>query len=152
MFEPEYEKWAQGRIIEEEGRPPRDAYPEYLDIEYGFAQRPATFIEKISFSAVSMVNSPIATLLSVLWWAIAWSFVARPFWRWKRNGLQIIPLKGWSAALTVLSILAFLGMSFLAACAWLIQPYSIHFLFFVFILGAVIAVVLTRRKAVVEAD
>ena len=146
VFEPDFEKWAQGRIIEEEGRPPPDAYPEYLEIEYGFTRRPATFVEKISFSAMSMVNSPIATLMSVLWWAIAWSFVARPFWRWKRNGLQTLPLKGWSVVLTVLSILAFLGMSFLAAYAWLLQPYSIHFFFFVFILGAVVAVVLTRKK------
>lgn len=48
VFEPDYGNWAQGRIIEEEGRPSGDAYPELMDIEYGFTQRPATFIEKYS--------------------------------------------------------------------------------------------------------
>lgn len=152
VFEPDYENWAQGRIIEEEGRPPGDAYPELMDIEYGFIQRPATFIEKILFNAQSIVNAPIATLLSVLWWAVAWSFVTRLVWKWKRNGWQLIPAKGWSVVLSFMSVTAFLGMSFLAAYMWELHPYSSYFFSFVFILGALIAGMLTRTKAVVKAS
>lgn len=152
VFEPDYENWAEGRLIEEQGRPPGDAYPEHMDIEYGFTQRPATFMEKILFNAQSIVNAPIATLLSVFWWAVAWSFVTRLVWRWKRNGWQLIPLKGWSVVISFMSVVAFLGMSFLAAYMWELFPYSAYFFSFVFILGALIAGMLTRTRAVVKAS
>lgn len=146
VFEPDHEQWARGRIIEEEGRPPRDAYPEYIDIEYGFTQRSATFMEKISFDAAGILNAPIVTLLSILWWCVAWSFVARLLWRWKRNGWQTSPLRGWAVVLGVLSVLALLGMSLLAAYAWLLEPYSVYFSWFVFSIGGLLAAILTRPK------
>lgn len=149
VFEPDYENWAQGRIIEEEGRPPGDAYPELMEIEYGFTQRPATFMEKMLFNAQSIMNAPIATLLSVFWWAVAWSFVTRHFWKWKRNGWHLMPLKGWSVVMSFMSVVAFLGMSFLAAFMWELHPYSAYFFSFVFVLGALIAGMLTRTKAAV---
>jgi len=148
VLEPDYKQWARSRIIVEEGRP--NAYPEIMDIEYGFSQRPATFAETISFEVAGFLNAPGDTLLSVLWWGVAWSFIARLFWRLKRNGWQMLPMRGWAVVSGILSILAFLGMSFLAAYAWLLKPYSFHFFLFAFIMGALIAVALTRLKAVVE--
>ena len=150
VFEPDYEHWSRGRIVEEDGRPPRDAYPEYMDIDYGFTQRSATFQEKIAFDVVGILNTPIATLIAVLWWGVAWSFVARVFWRLKRNRWQVFPLKGWAVVLGVLSVVAFFGMSFLAAYAWLLKPYSACFFWFVFSVGALIGVVWTRPKADIQ--
>lgn len=150
VFEPDYEHWVRSRIIEEAGRPARDAYPEDMDIEYGFTQRPATFWEKISFEAVAIFNAPVATLLSVLWWSFAWLFVVRLVWAWKRKGWAILPVKIVSVIFGILSILAFLVMSILAHYDWLQQPYSSYYFFFVFFAGALIAAVLTRPKEAVE--
>ncbi len=143
VFEPDYEHWARGRIVEEEGKPPRDAYPEYMDIEYGFTQRTATFQEKIAFDVIGILNAPIATLLAVLWWCLAWSFIARAFWRIKRNGWRALPVKGRAA---FLSVVAFSGMSFLAAYAWFLEPYSAYFFWFVFLMGAVVAFAVMRPR------
>lgn len=150
VIEPDFEQWARGRTIEGDGRPHGDAYPEYMDIEYGFTERPASFMERVEFEAIGVINSPIASLLAVLWWCAAWSFVSRIFWRWKRHGWQIFPVNGLPVVQGVLSTLAFLGMSFLAAYAWLLEPYSIIFFAFAFILGALLAAALTRPKAAVQ--
>lgn len=152
VFEPDYENWARGRIIEVDGRPSGDSYPELMDIEYGFTQRPATFLEKISFNAQSIRNAPVATLLAVLWWAAAWSIVTHVVWKWKRSGWQLLPLKIWPVFVSFLSVLTSLGMSYLAACLWVLHPYSSYFFSFVFVLGALIAVVLTRTKEAAESN
>jgi hypothetical protein len=150
VFEPDHEQWVRSRKIEEAGRPARDAYPEYMDIEYGFTQRPATFSEKISFEAVAIFNAPAATLLSVLWWSLAWLFVVRLVWAWKRKGWSILPIRIRSVTFGILSILAFVVMCILALYGWLQQPYSSYYFFFVFFAGALIAAVLTRPKEAVE--
>jgi hypothetical protein len=150
VIEPDYERWALGRRIEEDGKPPLDAYPEYMGIEYGFTQRPATFIERIEFDAHRILSAPIATLLAILWWSVAWSFVARPFWRLKRNEWQVSPMTGWAIILGVLSVLVFSLMSLFAAYAWFLEPYSIYYFAFVFTFGALLAANLTRPKAAVR--
>ena len=147
VLQPDYNQWARGRLVEEGGRPSRDAYPKY--IQYGFTARPATLYEKFYFEASGVVGSPIGSILSVLWWVSAWSLLARLAWRWKRNGWQLRPLKISSVAFSVLGLVAFVGMSFLAAYGWLLSPYSLDFFLFAFISGALIAAILTRPKAVV---
>lgn len=146
MLEPVYEQWARGRLIVEEGRPSRDAYPEYMDIENGFTQRPAAFTEKVRIEAASILTAPISTLLSVLWWAGACSFVTRLFWRWRASGWKILPVRAKAVVSVFVSFLIFLWMSFLAAYAWLLQPYSDIFFAFAFLSGALIAAILTRPK------
>ncbi|MEP3437396.1 MAG: hypothetical protein ABJN75_11515 [Hoeflea sp.] len=152
MLEPDYKQWARSRIIEEEGRPPRDAYPEYMEIEYGFTERPATILERFAFEGIGVLRSPIRSALSVLWWALAWSFIVRPAWRWKRRNWQLRPLKVPSIALGVLGLLAFVGMGLVAVYGWLMQPYSPYFFLFAFVSGALIAAVLTRPKVAVQND
>lgn len=146
VLEPDYKHWARGRLIAQEGRPPRDAYPEFMDIEYGFGERPATFIEMMFFEAAGNF------LLSVLWWGMAWSFIARPLWRLRRNGWLILPIRGWAVVSGILSIMAFLGMGFIAAFAWLLGPYSFQWFLLSFIMAALISAALTRPKAVVAAS
>ncbi|KZM42687.1 hypothetical protein [Labrenzia sp. OB1] len=150
VLEPDYKQWARSRIIEEEGRPPRDAYPEYMEIEYGFTERPATILERFTFEVVGVFKSPILSALSVLWWALAWSFIVRPAWKLKHRNWRLRPLKVSSMALGVLGMLAFVGMGLVAAYGWLIQPYSLYFFLFVFVSGALIAAVLTRPKVAVQ--
>ncbi|MGR3823809.1 MAG: hypothetical protein ACU0A5_14670 [Salipiger marinus] len=152
ILEPEYKQWAWGRKIEEEGRPPRDAYPEYMDIQYGFSERTATLYEKFTFELAGVRNSPLGSALSVLWWVLAWSLLARPAWRWKRNDWQLRALTVSSVISGFLGVLAFIGMSFLAAYGWLLSPYSFYLFLLAFVLGALIAAILTRPKAVVQRD
>ncbi|WP_123618695.1 hypothetical protein L0Z65_04160 [Phaeobacter sp. BS52] len=152
VLEPDDKQWARGRIIEEEGRPPRDAYPEYMHINYGFSKRPATPIEKLRFEMAGVWGSPMGSALSVLWWVVTWSLLARLTWKWKRNGWQLRPFKITVFALAVRGLAVFIGMSFLAAYGWLLSPYSPYFFAFAFILGALIATILMRPKAVVQRD
>ncbi|MFN4100403.1 MAG: hypothetical protein ACK4GT_11570, partial [Pararhodobacter sp.] len=148
----DYEKLARSRVIEEDGRPSESAYPEYMDIEYGFTERPATVYEKLRFEVLGVWRSPVGSVLSVLWWALAWSLLARLAWKLKRNGWSLTPFRWPSVALGVLSLVIFIGMSFFAAYGWLLTPYSLNFFLFAFISGAVIAAILTRPKAVVQRD
>ncbi|MGP3725920.1 hypothetical protein [Cereibacter sphaeroides] len=151
VFEPDYSKWTRDRLIEAEGRPPNDAYPEYMDIEYGFTSRHATFREVVFHEAIDVARSPITSTFALLWWIGAWACVLRPAWKWKRNSFRLRPFKVWSVALGVLGILTFVVMWIMTVVVWLtVEPYSILFFLFVFVLGAVIAAVLTRPKAVVQ--
>ncbi|AZB56539.1 hypothetical protein EBL89_14980 [Cereibacter sphaeroides] len=57
----------------------------------------------------------------------------------------------WSVALGLLGILTFVVMWIMTVVVWLtVEPYSIIFFLFVFVLGALIAAALTRPKAVVQ--
>jgi len=71
VLEPDYKQWARGRIIEKEGRPLGDSYPEYMKIEVGFIERPLTSFEKFTFEALGIIQSPFSTALSVFWWTLA---------------------------------------------------------------------------------
>nr|WP_172600875.1 hypothetical protein [Cereibacter sphaeroides] len=54
-------------------------------------------------------------------------------------------------ALGLLGILTFVVMWIMTVVVWLtVEPYSIIFFLFVFVLGALIAAALTRPKAVVQ--
>jgi hypothetical protein len=145
IFEPNYEQWKRSRIVVKDGHPLEDAYPEYMDIDYGFNQRPATFIEIISFEAKGILKAPIASLLWVLWSCATWSLMARLVWQWKGHGFHILPINWWAIFKGALSILAFIGMNFLGAIVSL-QPLSDYFFLFVFIVGGVLAAILTRPK------
>jgi hypothetical protein len=150
VFEPDYEQWARGRVIEKEGKPLRDAYPEYMDIEYGFTQRSTTFMENITVGFGGILKAPVAAIFAIMWWSLAWSFIARLAWHWKRNGWAILPLRASAVAIGVFRITAFLGMSSLAAYTWLLEPYSFYYFFIVFMAGALLAAVLTRPREAFE--
>jgi hypothetical protein len=147
VFEPDYEQWARGGTIEKDGRPTR--YPGH-ELAYGFTQRPATVIEKLDFLFVRILLAPVATIFSILWWTAAWSFVARLLWHWKRNRWAILPIRAAAVGWGFSSILAFLGMSFVAAYAWFIKPSSDHYLLLVFVAGALIAAILTRPREALQ--
>ncbi|WP_299930598.1 hypothetical protein [uncultured Pelagimonas sp.] len=149
MYEPDVQLWERGRTVEMDGRAFGDGYGSYSEKEYGFSQRPATFIEKVSFDAKGVVEAPVVSLLHVLWWVVALSFVARPLWRWRRAWQQSLPLSPWSIALGFVSSLPFWSMCYLATLVWQINPYSVYFFCYVFVTGGLIAVALTRPKAVV---
>lgn len=147
VIEPDFPNWAPGRLIEVDGKPHPDAYPELMGLEYGFTTRPAGFIERVAFNARSLFSSPVESSLAVLWWCFVCSLVARPIWKWKRNGWRIWPARWSSIAVLVVRAVLFLWMSFLAAYSWALGPYSLMYFSFVFSLGALFAIALTRPKA-----
>ena len=85
VYQPYLEQWGRGRAIVEDGRPSGDAYPEYMDISYGFIERPATFAEKISFKAAGIAHAPGSTIFAIFCWCLALVPMARLFWRWRGN-------------------------------------------------------------------
>lgn len=143
VYKPDFDQWARGRTIVEDGRPLGDAYPEYMDISYGFSEHPATFSEKISFEIEGIVYAPTLTLFAILWWCLALVPMARLFWRWRANDWQIKPVRFTQVLVVFLSVLVFLAMGFLAVFSLLYVPYSILFFLFVFTLGATMAFVAT---------
>lgn len=152
IFEANYSHWARGRKIEQQSKPFKDAYPEYMDMHYGFTARPATFYEKLFFEVSAALSSPIGSALSVLWWVLAWLLLAHLTWKWKRGCWKLRPLKISSGALGVFSIVVLFVMSMLAAYGRLLFPYSPNFFSFSIILGGLIAAILTRPKEVTQRD
>lgn len=116
VFEPAYESWVRSGAIAQDGRPVQD--PELMKAEYGFTQRSATFAETTSFTVAGILNARLVTFLSALWWFVAWSSVARHFWRWKRNAWRLVPLRWWTVTTSVLAFLGFMAMGMLAAFDW----------------------------------
>jgi hypothetical protein len=144
VFEPNYDQWARRGIIEEEGKP--TAYPEWMDIEYGFTKRLATFIEIVTLEAKGILISPIGSILSILWWGVACSFASRQVWRWKYYGWKMMPFKVDSVFMSALGVLVFIGMSALAFYGWILNPYSVYYFIFTFPFGALLSIVLSRPK------
>jgi hypothetical protein len=144
VYQPDLDLWGRGRTIVEDGRPSGDAYPEYIDISYGFIERPATFAEKISFEVAGIAHAPGSTLFAIFWWCLALAPMARLFWRWRGNDWKIKPVRFSGFLKALLSVTAFLGMAFLAVFSLLYVPYSILFFLFVFTLGGTVAFVITR--------
>lgn len=146
VYQPDFDQWGRVRTIVEDDRPSRDAYPEYIDISYGFIERPATFAEKISFEVAGIAHAPGLTLFAIFWWCLALVPMARLFWRWRGNDWEIKPVRISGVLLVLLNITIFLTMGFLAVFSLLYAPYSILFFLFVFTLGGTVAFVVTRPR------
>lgn len=146
VYQPDFDQWGRGRTIVEDGRPSGDAYPEHMDISYGFFQRPATFPEKISFEFAGIAHAPGSTLFAIFWWSLALASLARLFWRWRGNDWKIKPVRLSGVVVAFLSVTAFLAMAFLAVLSLLYVPYLFLFFLFVFTLGGTVAFVVTRPR------
>ena len=143
IYDPDPDQWVRGRLIVEGGRPSRDAYPEYMDISYGFIERPATIAEKISFEIAGMAHAPGSTLFAIFWWCLALLPIARLFWRWRVNEWRIESVRFSGVFAVLLSLLVFLAMGLLALISVLHAPYSLLFFLFVFTLGGTAAFLFT---------
>jgi hypothetical protein len=146
IYEPDFERWSRGRIISEGGKPPGDAYPEYMKLEYGFIKRSATAREQISFELTSIARAPKDTAIAVLWWAVAWSFLTYLFWRWKRNSWQLRPIRWQVVLLLCVNFAVFAVMGLVAIWAWLIHPVSPYYFLLVSFLGGGIALLVMGMR------
>ncbi len=144
VYQPDLDQWGRGRTIVEDGRPSRDAYPEYMDISYGFREHPATFVEKVSFEVAGIAYAPRLTLFAIFWWCLTLVPVARLFWRWRANDWKIKPVRFSRVLVVILSFLAFLTMGVLAVISLFYFPTSVLFFLFVFTLGGSVAFAATR--------
>ncbi len=144
VYQPDFDQWERGRTIVEDGRPSGDAYPEHIDITYGFIGRPATFAEKITFEFAGIAQAPGSTLFAIFWWFLALAPMARLFWRWRSNDWKIKPVRFSGVLVVFWSVTVFLAMAFLAVFFLLYAPYSVLFFLFVFSLGGTVAFVVTR--------
>ncbi|CUH54031.1 hypothetical protein [Shimia marina] len=144
VYKPDFDHWGRRRTIVENGRPSGDAYPEYINISYGFIERRATFADKLSFEVAGIAHAPGSTLFAIFWWCLALAPMARLFWCWRANDWKIKPVQFSGVLKVLLSVTTFLGMTCLAVFSLLYVPYSILFFVFVFTLGGMLAFVITR--------
>ena len=147
MFEPDFYHWARSDIrIKDNGKP--TAFPEYLGIQYGFTQRPVTLSERFVFNVLRIWDAPFLTFLSILWWSVAWSGVARLFWRLKRRKRWFVP---WDPGIVGLGFISVLFFGIMSSLAWFLNsfaPISADYFWSVFLLGLLLAIVLMRPRPV----
>lgn len=146
VYEPDLATLERGRIIEEDEKPVRDAYPEDMGESFGFKMRSATLMEIIRFEGDKIIAYPLVAASSLIWWTLTALLLAPQIWR-------LYPTKGirrkWSAstiAADLLRLLCFAGLMFVAIFTWAWEPYSIYYAGFFATLGLLAALFLTRPK------
>lgn len=139
VYEPQPEMWNNWGRLEENGRP--NSYPEHMGEAFGFTRRPATIAEILRFEIAGLVQFWLTTLIAITWWTLFWLLVLPVFRRKpRRPGVVAISLRLFAGALLILP----------AAFSWTISPYSLFYLSFVFLMGAVIAHILGKPVAVTQ--
>ncbi|MBO6756152.1 MAG: hypothetical protein JJ902_07480 [Roseibium sp.] len=142
FYEPRYEEWTPGELFVKEGKPAN--YPEYMESDFGFAQRPAAFAEILSIEFAKVVRAPLATALAIAWWGAIWAPVAIVFIRWRRNYWRSNRFTVLSLVIILLGLAISAIMVVLAAYAWLMRPYSLYYGLFGCVSGAVISLLIAR--------
>lgn len=132
------------QLLEIDGKP--QEYPEYQMEGYGFDTRHASFFEIIKFEALSVFRWPLLTVFAIAWWLIVWALVTPLFWRLKGNQWRLGEVSFASVLLVLSRLIAALALILIAAYSWLLFPYSLVYLMFVTLVGATLALVLTRPK------
>lgn len=141
VYTPVEDQWRSEGTVEQDGVPQR--YPEDIVAAFGFAEREATLGEAIRFEAQDMLASWLSTAIAVAWWALFW--------------LLLLPLArfalGPDRRLTIGRIGGLMGRTVgallmipLATYAWLLAPYSMIYLAFVLICGAMVALLLAKAR------
>ena len=138
--------WALGPVIEEQGKPLRTAYPEDMGQNFGFAQRPATFLEIIRFEGDKVLSFPIVAGLSLIFWTLTALLYTPLAWQVYLNKGHLKPWNLSSALLILLRLGGVVGFLFIAIVGWAWDPYSIYYASFFALLGLIIALFLSRPK------
>lgn len=141
VYQPAERDWRDDGLIDKDGQP--QAFPENLASGFGFVGRPATLGEIVWFEAAGLMTCWKTTGIALAWWTAFWLLLL-PVARFLlgRRGPPTI-----AALLTLLLRTAgALSMIPVTAYAWLMAPYSVLYLAFVVVLGAMAAHLLTGRR------
>lgn len=141
VYQPDERGWRDGGLIDKDGQP--RSFPEASPSDFGFVGRPAALSEIIRFEITGLMTSWTTTGVALAWWTAFWLLllpVARLLLR-RRKPPTIAAL----VALLVRTAGALLMIP-VTAYAWLMAPYSVLYLGFVVLFGAVAAGLLTGRR------
>lgn len=138
--------WASGPVIEDEGKPLRTAYPEDMGQNFGFAPRPATFLEIVRFESDKVISFPIVAGFSLIWWTLTALLYTPLAWRLYLNKGRLQPWNLSSILLILLRLAGVVGFLFIAIVGWAWEPYSIYYASFFALLGLIAALFLSRPK------
>lgn len=148
IYRPLERDWQDHGMIEKDGQPL--SLPEDITSGFGFSGRPATLGEVIKFETAGLLASWPTTGLALIWWTAFWVLL-RPVTRFVIGRSE---LSGIGTLLTLLLRTAgALLMIPITAYAWLMAPYSVVYLAFVVLAGAVAAHLMTilRKRDAAEA-
>lgn len=148
IYRPLERDWQDHGLIEKDGQPL--SLPEDITSGFGFTGRPATLGEVISFETADLLASWPTTGIALIWWTAFWMLL-RPVTRFVIGRSE---LSGIGTLVTLLLRTAgALLMIPITAYAWLVAPYSVVYLAFVVLAGAIAAHLMTalRKQATAEA-
>ena len=134
VYQPNESEWHDGGPVEKDGQPLSS--PEQIDAGFGFVGRPATLGEIIRFEATGLMTSWETTGVALAWWTAFWLLllpVARfILGRGRPPTIAALPtlLLRTAGALLMIPVTAY---------AWLMAPYSVLYLVFVVLTGAMAA-------------
>ncbi len=141
VYQPAEAQWRDDGPLAKDGRPQR--YPEDIAADFGFDRRTATPGEVARFEIAGILESWKTKVAALAWWTLLWVLLlpaARYILGYDRRltiGRIAILLVQTAGALLMIPV---------AAYAWLLAPYSVVYLAFVVIGGAMIAHLLTRWR------
>lgn len=141
VYQPAEAQWRDEGQLAKDGRPQR--YPEDIASDFGFDRRTATPSEVARFEIAGIPVSWKTKAAALAWWTLFWVLLlpaARHILGRDR------PLTIRRIAVLMVQTAGALLMIPVAAYAWLLAPYSVVYLAFVVIGGAMIAHMLTRWR------
>lgn len=144
IYTPNRSNWKANQTLELAGKP--QEYPESRMEEYGFEIRKASIFEIVKFEVLSIFASPLLTVLAIIWWVAVWMLITPLYWRLKRNKWRLEKVSLISVLLLLVRLIGASTLLLVAAYGWLLFPYSLPYLIFVALVGAVSALTLTKPK------
>ncbi|MEL6967252.1 MAG: hypothetical protein AAGM04_07720 [Pseudomonadota bacterium] len=144
IYTPNRSNWKANKTLELAGIP--QEYPEYRMDEYGFEKRKASFFEIAKFEIRSIFESPMPTVLAIVWWAAIWMLITPIYWWLKSNIWQIEKVSLISVLLFAARLIGISTLLLASAYAWFLFPYSLPYFIFVSLAGAGFALTLTKPK------
>lgn len=144
VYHPLERDWQDHGLIDKDGQPL--VRPEDILSGFGFTGRPATLGEVVRFETTGLLDSWQTTGIALIWWTTFWVLLL-PVTRFivGRNELSSIG----TLVTLLLRTAGALLMIPITAYAWLMAPYSVVYLAFVVVFGAMAAHLMTslRRRA-----
>ncbi len=142
FYRPMERDWQDRGLIEKDGQPL--SLPEDIPSDFGFIGRQATLGEIVRFEFTGLLASWPTTGIALIWWTAFWVLLL-PVTRFIMGRSELSSIG--TLVTLLLRTAGALLMIPITAYAWLVAPYSVVYLAFVVLVGAMAAhLVTTVRK------
>ena len=120
------ETWFAVMVVEDAGKPFRWAYPEDMEVSYGFRTREATWGEVLYYELYSIISHPLLGLIAVLWWSAIAALLVPLMWSLVRVRGRVLPLSVLAVFLVGARIALAMALLFLTLLLFAWEPFSIY--------------------------